>query len=155
MTFCYPSLKRAVDIHDTIIEVSGGRSGVKDLGALESILTHIQNDIYYPNVEDKATHICFQVNKGHCFVDGNKRTSLALTLEFLNKNSIFPTDFFEYMENIAISVAQNLVNKDLLREIILALIYDDLESKEWLKLEIFNILTESIKEEITNYKGVN
>ena len=34
----------AIRIHDKIIEMSGGRAGIKDPGNISSPLTHIQND---------------------------------------------------------------------------------------------------------------
>ena len=42
----YIDIEYAIKVHDMIIEKSGGMSGSKDLGQLESVPTHIQNDIY-------------------------------------------------------------------------------------------------------------
>ena len=55
----YFDLPHAVATHDWIIEHSGGLAGSKDIGQLESILEHIQNDDYYPEIEDKVTHLVF------------------------------------------------------------------------------------------------
>ena len=44
----YPTASAIVDIHNSVIEKSGGLAGVKDIGQLESILAHIQNPDYYP-----------------------------------------------------------------------------------------------------------
>ncbi len=40
----YCDINYAVRIHDQILNVSGGRPGVLDLGRLDSILEHVQND---------------------------------------------------------------------------------------------------------------
>ena len=76
--FFYFDLRYAVEVHDWIIEKSGGLPGVKDLGLLESALQHVQNDLYYPELHHKLTHIVFAINKFHAFSDGNKRSSIAL-----------------------------------------------------------------------------
>jgi hypothetical protein len=34
------------------------------------VLEHIQNDDYYPDLQDKLTHLVFAVAKFHCFNDG-------------------------------------------------------------------------------------
>ena len=48
----YPTASAIVDIHNYVIEKSGGLAGVKDIGQLESILAHIQNPDYYPTFFD-------------------------------------------------------------------------------------------------------
>ncbi len=57
--YFYFDVKYAVNTHDWIIEISGGLTGTKDIGQLESPLEHIQNDWYYPEIEDKLTHLVF------------------------------------------------------------------------------------------------
>lgn len=58
MSIIYLTLEQAVEVHHKTVEVSGGGAlGHLDLGKLESVLQHIQNDDYYPNFEDKLTHL--------------------------------------------------------------------------------------------------
>jgi death-on-curing protein len=78
----YFGVEYAIKEHNFIIEHSGGLSGVRDLGMIESVLEHIKNDEYYPDFLDKLTHIVYGFNKNHVFHDGNKRTSLALSAFF-------------------------------------------------------------------------
>lgn len=59
----YFDVLHAISVHDWIIEHSGGLAGIKDIGQLESPLAHIQNDWYYPDLEDKLTHLVFAINK--------------------------------------------------------------------------------------------
>lgn len=131
----------AIKIHDKIIEISGGHNGIKDIGNIESPLYHIQNDTYYPYLEDKITHLVFCFNKFHAFNDGNKRTSIALGAFFLQINGLgaFVNKFIQEMENIAVAVADNVISKDLLKEIITSIIYDD-DYDEVLKLKIYYAL---------------
>lgn len=139
--FFYFDMAHAVRTHDWIIEHSGGLEGVVDLGLLESPLEHIQNDLYYPEVEDKLTHLVFSVNKHHAFADGNKRSSLALGAYFLELNGFdyVVQRFVQDMENIAVWVADNAIGKDLLHQIISSILYED-DYSEALKLEIFEAL---------------
>ena len=63
MDYFYLDTLHAVKEHDFIIENSGGLKGYKDLGLLDSVLEHIQNDLYYPEFEDKVCHLFFSINK--------------------------------------------------------------------------------------------
>ena len=142
MAFLYFTTGYAIKTHDKIIEISGGASGIKDLGNLESPLVHIQNDDYYPDLEDKITHLVFSINKNHAFTDGNKRSSIALGAFFLELNGLdsMVSKFIIEMENIAVHVADNRIDKDLLFEIITSLIYEEDYSEE-LKLKIIQSLS--------------
>ena len=141
MELVYFDLKHAKETHDTIISISGGIQGVIDLGHLDSIIDQIKNDDYYPEFEDKLTHLVYSVNKGHCFNDGNKRTSIALGAFLLEVNGLdtFVNKFIIEMENIAVSIADNLISKELLREIVGSLLSQD-EFDETLKLKIIGAL---------------
>lgn len=145
MELIYADIKRAVHIHDKILELSGGRPGVKSLGELESVLQHIANDDYYPEFEDKLTHLVYAVNKGHCFSDGNKRTSIGLGAFFLLANGLdaFVDKFIIEMENIAVAVADNIIEKELLREVIASLLSEP-EYNESLKLKIIERLSAAV-----------
>lgn len=55
--FFYFDIHYAVKVHDWIIINSGGFPGTGNLGLLESALEHIQNDLYYPEIQDKLTHL--------------------------------------------------------------------------------------------------
>lgn len=135
--FLYFDAAHAVRVHDWIIEHSGGLAGTKDIGQIESPLEHIQNDFYYPEMEDKLTHLVFSINKNHAFNDGNKRSSLVLGAYFLELNSFdyVVKRFVKEMENISVWVADNLIDKDLLHQIISSVIYED-DYSEAIKLAI-------------------
>ncbi|WP_245168823.1 MULTISPECIES: type II toxin-antitoxin system death-on-curing family toxin [unclassified Chryseobacterium] len=141
----------AIKIHDKILDISGGHKGIKDEGNIESPLYHIQQDIYYPYLEDKLTHLVFCFNKFHAFNDGNKRTSIALGAFFLQTNGFgnIVNKFIREMENIAVAVADNVIGKELLHDIIASIIYDD-DYDEILKLKIFDTLN-SINKDV----GIN
>lgn len=140
--------QHAVDVHDWIIENSGGLPGLKDLGQLESVLEHIQNDDYYPTFDAKLTHLIFGINKFHAFNDGNKRSSLTLGAYFLTLNGYdycVPQYVIE-MENIVVAVAEGLIDKPLLQRVLRSLIEDDDFSDE-LKLELVEVMGSGIGED--------
>ena len=142
MDFNYFNIKYAIKEHDFIINESGGSHGVNDLGLLESVLEHIQNDFYYPEFEIKLTHLVYSVNKNHAFSDGNKRSSIALGAYFLEINGLnYCIDkFIIEMENISVHVADNRIDKDLLYEIIYSIINEDFYAEE-LKLKIIEAIS--------------
>lgn len=137
----YFDAQHAVDVHDWIIEHSGGLSGLKDLGQLESVLQHIQNDDYYPTFDAKLTHLIFGINKFHAFNDGNKRSSLTLGAYFLTLNGYdyCVTQFVVQMENIVVAVAESAIDKDLLQRVVVSLIEDD-DFPDDLKLDLLGAL---------------
>ena len=60
MAIQYISIEEAREIHRATIENSGGGDcGELDIGKLESVLFHIQNDDYYPTFLDKLEHLFF------------------------------------------------------------------------------------------------
>ncbi|MBC6110156.1 type II toxin-antitoxin system death-on-curing family toxin [Pedobacter fastidiosus] len=137
MSFSYFDTHHAILVHDEIINNSGGMLGILNQGLLESVLEHIKNDFYYPNMEDKITHLFFSINKNHSFHDGNKRASIALSAYFLiiNDCSLKVQRFIREMENVAVDVADNRIGRDLLYEIITSIIYENDFSEE-IKLKV-------------------
>lgn len=142
-TYVYFDIEHAIRTHSFIIENSGGIPGIIETGKIESVLEHIQNDLYYPEFEDKLTHLVFSVNKFHAFNDGNKRTSIALGAYLLEVNGVeYCVDkFMIEMENVAVYVADNKIGKKLLHEIICSIIVED-DFNEGLKLKIIEALTQ-------------
>ena len=82
--------------------------------------------------------------KFHCFEDGNKRIAITLSADFLLKNGYMAVikTFFIDMENISYHVAAGAIDKDLLLKILNAIIENNYEDNEELKLEIFNAISE-------------
>lgn len=150
MNFYYFDINHAIREHDFIIKNSGGREGFINIGLIDSVIEHIKNDDYYPELEDKICHLFYSINKNHAFNDGNKRTSIVLSAYFLELNGFdYRVSYFiREMENITVHVADNLINKDLLHSIITSILYD-YEYSEELQLRIINaiIITELTNED--------
>lgn len=137
----YFDTKHAVEVHDWIIDNSGGLHGYREIGQLDSVLCHIQSDMYYPIFEEKLKHLVYGINKFHPFADGNKRSSLVLGSYFLELNGYdyCVEKFVIEMENIVVWLAEGKIKDDLLLEIIQSIIYED-EFSESLKVKIFEAI---------------
>lgn len=137
----YFDITHAIREHDKILEISWWLPGVKEIWNLESALSTLQNDDYYPSFEEKLTKLVFSVNKNHAFEDANKRSSIVLGAYFLEINGYdyCVEKFICEMENIAVAVADNKINQDNLLEIITSIIYDD-SYNESLQLKIIDLL---------------
>ncbi len=100
----YITLEQAEATHRKTIQYSGGGAlSPLDLGRLDSVLQHIQNDDYHPSFSDKLPHLFFCTCQFHCFTDGNKRLAITLSAQFLLLNGYMAVakDFFVAMENIS------------------------------------------------------
>lgn len=142
--FIYFDKRHAIAVHDWIIENSGGRPGIENEALLDSPLQMIQHDDYYPELEDKLTYLFYAINKNHAFCDGNKRSGIALSAYFLQINDFghVVKRFVIETENVAVWVADNVIDRELLREILCSLIYEE-EHSEVLKLKMFTALIEA------------
>jgi len=141
MDYFYFNTEHAIKEQNFIIENSGGRKGIINIGLVDSVLQHIKNDLYYPEFENKVCHLFFSINKNHAFEDGNKRTSIVLTAYFLEANGFDYKvgRFIREMENIAVHVADNKIDKLLLQEIITSILYEN-DYDEELQLKIVNAI---------------
>lgn len=139
----YISIDEAREIHLATIRNSGGDCGELDIGKLESVLCHIQNDDYYPTFLDKLLHLFYCSCKFHCFCDDNKRIAITLTAMFLLKNGYMAVanTYFREMENISYHVAAGHIDEELLRRILAAILTCTYDSDEELKLDIFNAIS--------------
>lgn len=144
MTFIYLTLEQALAIHQQTIEVSGGGL-LQPLnpGQLESVLSNIQNDAWYPTLIDKLTHVFFAASRFHCFADGNKRVAISLTAAMLIHNGhVFDTGrFIRHMENISYHVAAGRIDKELLHDLIESVLSNSFDQDEGLKLRLFRAMS--------------
>ena len=134
----YFQINHALETHNLIIKKSGGMQGIKDIGLLESVLSFIQNDDYYPTFEEKIGHLVFAVAKNHAFLDGNKRSSIALGSLFLKINGypdFIVDNFMEKMETVVLVTVINKITKGDLIEII-ALIINDLPYTDEINIKL-------------------
>ena len=145
--FHYIDAEKAKDIHLLTIKHSGGGAeGILDFGKIESVLTHIQNDDYYPTFVDKLTHLFFCVCKFHSFEDGNKRLAITLSVQFLLINGYLAVaqTFFRETENISYHVAAGHIDKDLLHDILDSIMRGNFDENEDVKFRYYAAIAENI-----------
>lgn len=143
--FHYIDAEKAKDIHLLTIKHSGGGAeGILDFGKIESVLTHIQNDDYYPTFVDKLTHLFFCVCKFHSFEDGNKRLAITLSVQFLLINGYLAVSqtFFRETENISYHVAAGHIDKDLLHDILDSIMRGNFDENEDVKFRYYTAIAE-------------
>ena len=79
-----------MNIHSQAIDMYGGLDGVRDYGAIDSVIQGIyltfDEEELYPTVVDKASFLAYGLIKNHAFLDGNKRVGVATMLVFLQMN---------------------------------------------------------------------
>lgn len=143
MAWVYLTVEQAIEIHGKTVEVSGGGSlGQLDIGKLDAVLQHIQNDDYYPTFDAKLTHLFFCACKFHCFEDGNKRIAITLCAQMLLLNGYLRSinAFIRESENISYHVAAGNISKELLGEWMDAVLSGN-EDHESLKLKIVHAIS--------------
>ena len=86
------TLEQLLEMYALVIEVTGGSTGLRDLGRLEAAITTQTQNVFgeelYSKIEDKAAAIIRGIIGDHPFVDGNKRTAMLTGLTFLAVNGI-------------------------------------------------------------------
>lgn len=143
MAWLYVTVEQAIEIHGKTVDVSGGGSlGQLDIGKLDAVLQHIQNDDYYPTFDAKLTHLFFCACKFHCFEDGNKRIAITLCAQMLLLNGYLRSinAFIRESENISYHVAAGNISKELLGEWMDAVLSGN-EDNEALKLKIVHAIS--------------
>ena len=88
----YLSLGEVVDLHHALLDQTGGATGIRDLGGLESALAQPRATFggtdLHPTVIDKAAALALSLALNHPFVDGNKRVAHAAMEVFLLLNGM-------------------------------------------------------------------
>jgi death-on-curing protein len=71
-----------------LIEETGGGTGIRDVGLLESTLAAAENRHFYEaaDLATCAATYAYPLTQAHAFVDGNKRIAAAVLETFLETN---------------------------------------------------------------------
>ena len=114
----YLTLIEVLELHRRIIEKSGGASGIRDLGLLESAIAQPRMTFggkdLYPSLAEKAAALGFSMIMNHPFVDGNKRIGHAAmeTLLVLNNSEISAS--VDEQEQIVLVIASGEMKREAL-----------------------------------------
>jgi death-on-curing protein len=71
-----------------LIEMFGGRHGVRDKGAVEAAVFRPQTG-YYSTLDEEAAALMEPLGNNHGFIDGNKRIAFTATDVFLRRNGLY------------------------------------------------------------------
>jgi death on curing protein len=116
----YLSLQEVVSLHSLLIGHSGGSSGLRDRGALESAVAQPEasfgGEELYPDLASKAAALGHSLIQNHPFVDGNKRVGHAAMEVFLSLNHHEINASVDEQEKVIIDVASGKVSRIELSE---------------------------------------
>lgn len=110
------SLNRILQLHTKMIIATGGDSGVRDIGLLDSALSNafatFDGKELYKSVEEKSASICFSIINNHPFIDGNKRMGIFVMLVLLEYNDIKLNYNQEALVNLGLGIAKGDYKQD-------------------------------------------
>ncbi|ALX50035.1 hypothetical protein AOX59_16480 [Lentibacillus amyloliquefaciens] len=106
----YLELEDVIELHDQALKDFGGIQG-REPGKLEAKLALPMSGYgdfeRYPSIEEKASVYLYEMASGHCFSDGNKRTSFLSTFTFLDLNGFDLVVEDEEVYRFVLSVAND------------------------------------------------
>ena len=112
------TLSEVLQLHLWVIERTGGSTGVRDLNALQSAVAQprmtFEGQELYPDLETKATALCFSLVMDHPFVDGNKRVGHAAMETFLVLNGFELDAAIEESERTLLALAAGELSREQL-----------------------------------------
>lgn len=107
-------------LHDQLVAETGGTSGLRDEGMLDSALNAPFQSFggvdIYPSLQQKAARLCFGLVKNHPFIDGNKRIGAHAMLVFLALNGIELQYSQTELSNIILQLAAGKIELPALLE---------------------------------------
>ena len=112
----YLTLIEVLELHRRIIEQSGGASGIRDIGLLESAIAQprmtLGGEDLYPSLIKKAAALGFSIIMNHPFVDGNKPTGHAATETFLVLNGLEINTSVDEQEHSVLVIASGELGRE-------------------------------------------
>ena len=116
----YLTLSEVVELHQRLLTQTGGASGIRDLGLLESALAQPKATFdgvdLHPSVIEKAAALGFGLVANHAFVDGNKRVGHAAMEVFLILNGYEIEASVDEQERLMLDVAAGSISRATLAE---------------------------------------
>ncbi|HEY3137670.1 MAG TPA: type II toxin-antitoxin system death-on-curing family toxin, partial [Blastocatellia bacterium] len=124
----YLALDEILELYRRIIEQTGGSSGIRDAGALESAVAQPRmtfgGEDLYPTIIEKASALGFSLINNHPFIDGNKRLGHAAIETFLVLNGFEISATVDAQERLILAVAAGQMTRDDFTEWLLAHVVD-------------------------------
>jgi death-on-curing protein len=112
------SLGEIVDLHQALLDQTGGAAGIRDLGGLESALAQPRASFdgrdLHPTIVQKAAALGFSLALNHPFVDGNKRVAHAAMEVFLLLNGWELVGTVDEQERLMLDLADGRITREQL-----------------------------------------
>lgn len=112
----YLTLDEIVELHQRLILQSGGSSGLREIGALESAIAQprmtFDGEELYATIIEKAVALGFSIVNNHPFVDGNKRAGHAAMEVFLVLNGYEIDASTDEQEKVIFAIASGKLKRD-------------------------------------------
>ena len=116
----YLSVNEVLELHNRVMQASGGSLGLLDLGALESAVAQprmiFADKDLYPTLPEKAVALGFSLIQNHPFLDGNKRTGHAAMETFLVLNGHEIQATVDEQQAVILGVAASKVKREAFLE---------------------------------------
>jgi death-on-curing protein len=116
----YLTLGEIVRLHRAIIDTSGGATGVRDLGGLESAIAQPRAAFggvdLHASLPAKAAALGCSLALNHPFLDGNKRIAHAAMEAFLLLNGQEIEAHVDEQERLMLDLAAGLITREQLTD---------------------------------------
>jgi death-on-curing protein len=116
----YISIEEVEELHRRVIQQSGGASGLRDRGSLESSvrqpLQSFGDHDFYPSVAEKAAALGYFLIQNHPFLDGNKRIGHAALEAVLMLNGYQLSGSVDEHEEVVLAVARGESSREQFTE---------------------------------------
>lgn len=113
------TVNEIIFLHEKLIQRTGGMSGLRDIGMLESAVYNVIKSFgeqdAYPTTFERAARLAYAIIMNHPFNDGNKRTGILVMLITLRLNNIYIKYTQDELIVLGLSIADgNKRYKDIL-----------------------------------------
>lgn len=142
----YIDYDEAIGIYNKTVEKSGGgMAGIRNEGGIRAMLEFVRDDLYYPEIADKAAYLMYSMCRGHYFANCNKRISITLTLFFflMNGYMYLAKNFMQEMEAIGYHVAAGHIERELLTKVMRCIVNNE-DYSESIKVELMEAMSKEV-----------
>lgn len=110
--------EQVILLHEDLIKSTGGISGIRDEGMLDSALSNpfqtFDGEELYPSIQAKAAQLCYGLVKNHAMLDGNKRIGAHIMLVFLALNGYELEYSQKELSNTILALAPGDIDAEML-----------------------------------------
>lgn len=116
----YLTVREVLRLHSLVLEQSGGSTGIRDRGAIESAVAQpmatFGGEDLYDTIPKKAAALAFSLVRNHAFVDGNKRIGHAAMEVFVTLNGFTLSAGVDEQEELFLSLAAGGISREVLAD---------------------------------------